>query len=402
MAVDLVDLVKGYVTPDVIQRAASYIGESTPATQKALGGVTPTIVAALSSLASTPGGVQQISRLLDSGKYDGSALSSVGSLFGGGVTTQSALGSGKDLLESLFGARTGGVADLIARFAGIGPNAASSLLALAAPLVMHVLGRQRSQGAFSGPGGLGTFLAEQQRSVAGLLPAGLGSLLGWSGLGASVSEVGASAAGAATRVTRDVAETVPAATNWTRWALPLIILGALILGALAWLWQETPTTGVRETAREAARRVAELELPGGAKISVPEGSFNFSLASWLAGTDTTVPRRFIFDNLNFETGGTQLTPESRATVDSLGAILKAYPGVSVALEGHTDSTGDAAANQKLSLDRANAVKGLLVQSGIADTRVATAGLGQERPVAPNDTEEGRARNRRLELVVEKR
>ena len=97
------------------------------------------------------------------------------------------------------------------------------------------------------------------------------------------------------------------------------------------------------------------------KVSVPEGSFNYSLHQWLAGTtDTTVPKRFVFDNLNFETGSTKLTPESVPTVDSLVVILKAYPAVAVRLEGHTDNTGDAAANKKLSLDRAIVVKEIMI------------------------------------------
>ena len=115
-----------------------------------------------------------------------------------------------------------------------------------------------------------------------------------------------------------------------------------------------------------------------------------------------VPRRFVFEDLNFETGSTKLTPESRATVDTLVMVLKAYPAVRVALEGYTDNTGDPAANRKLSLDRADAVKDLMVNGGIPESRITSAGFGQDRPIAPNDTEQGRARNRRLELVVVKR
>jgi outer membrane protein OmpA-like peptidoglycan-associated protein len=110
----------------------------------------------------------------------------------------------------------------------------------------------------------------------------------------------------------------------------------------------------------------------------------------------------VFDDLNFETGSTQLTPDSRPTVDALVAILKAYPAVNVVLEGHTDSTGDVAVNKKLSLDRSTAVKTIVVSGGVADSRVGTAGFGPEKPIASNDTEEGRAKNRRLELVVDKR
>ena len=125
------------------------------------------------------------------------------------------------------------------------------------------------------------------------------------------------------------------------------------------------------------------------KVSVPEGSFNYSLHQWLAGTtDTAVPKRFVFDNLNFETGSTKLTPGSVPTVESLVVILKAYPAVAVRLEGHTDSTGDAAANKKLSFDRAVVVKEIMVRDGIANARIDTDGYGQEKPIASNETEEG--------------
>jgi outer membrane protein OmpA-like peptidoglycan-associated protein len=69
------------------------------------------------------------------------------------------------------------------------------------------------------------------------------------------------------------------------------------------------------------------------------------------------------------------------------------------LVGFTDNTGTPEANQTLSLNRANAVKGMLADQGIDGGRITAQGLGQERPVAPNDTEEGRARNRRTELTV---
>ena len=69
------------------------------------------------------------------------------------------------------------------------------------------------------------------------------------------------------------------------------------------------------------------------------------------------------------------------------------------LEGHTDNVGDAAANLKLSQDRANAIKILLIAGGIDTARLSTDGYGQDRPIDTNDTEEGRAKNRRTELVV---
>src|SRR5262249_51425039 len=108
---------------------------------------------------------------------------------------------------------------------------------------------------------------------------------------------------------------------------------------------------------------------------------------------------FVFDHLNFETATTQLTPQSVATVNDLAQVLKAYPNAQVELVGHTDNTGNPQANQTLSLNRANAVKDMLVGEGVAPDRIATAGRGQARPAAPNDTEEGRAHTRRTELNV---
>jgi outer membrane protein OmpA-like peptidoglycan-associated protein len=127
------------------------------------------------------------------------------------------------------------------------------------------------------------------------------------------------------------------------------------------------------------------------------------LAKFLSDTaDTTVPRTFIFDNLNFEFATTKLTPESEQTVKELVAILKAYPSTEARLEGHTDNVGDAEANKKLSQDRADSVKSVMEASGIDAARVSATGYGQEKPRASNDTEEGRAQNRRLELVVVKK
>ena len=211
-----------------------------------------------------------------------------------------------------------------------------------------------------------------------------------------LSDLGANAASATSRVRREV-EDADAAPRRS-WIAPVAVIGLLILGILAWMVWPSANTEVSKTVA----KMSAIQLPGGTSISVPEGSFNFGVANWLASTDTKVPRRFTFDDLNFQTGTTELTPESVPTVNNLVSVLKAYPGTSVALEGYTDNTGDAAANQKLSLDRATAVKQAMVTGGIDESRIAATGYGQENPVAPNDTEQGRAKNRRLELVVVKR
>src|SRR5262245_12679636 len=388
MAVNLIELVKGYLTPDIVQKAASFVGESESATQKSLNGIVPTLIAALANQASTPGGAEKLSRMIEAGKYDGSTLNNLGSVFAGGETTQKSITQGKDILSSLFGNKTEGVVDQITRWAGVRSGSASSLLALVAPLIMNLLGRQRATIGQS-PAALASLLGEQKSFLSGLLPAGLASFLGWSGY---------------ERARQPEAAYVEPKRETPAWLMPLLVLGGIALVGLAWLLSRP--AAVREAtgvAQKAAVKMADLQLPGGVKLSVPEGSFNFVLYQWLAGTDTAVPKRFIFDNLNFETGSTNLTPDSVATVDWLVAIMKAYPNMAVHLEGHTDNTGDAAANKKLSLDRAVAVKEMMVKGGIAEARITgTDGWGQEKTIASNDTDEGQAKNRRTELVVEKR
>jgi outer membrane protein OmpA-like peptidoglycan-associated protein len=388
MAINLVELIKGYLTPDILKKASTFVGESESATQKALNGIVPTLLAAIANQASTTDGAERLGRMLDTGKYDGSALNNLGSVFSGGETTQKAITEGKSILSTLFGSKTEGLTDQIAGFAGIKAGSAASLLALIVPLIMNLLGRQRATIGQS-PSALAALLGEQKSFLSGLLPAGIGSFLGWSGY--------------ETARPRETAAYVEPKRERESWFVPMLVLSGIVLAALAWLLtRPAPVSEIPVAARPAAR-MADLSLPGGMKVSVPEGSFNYSLHQWLSGTtDTTVPKRFVFDNLNFETASTQLTPESVPTVESLVVILKAYPAVVVRLEGHTDSTGDAVANKKLSLDRAIVVKEIIVKGGIPDGRVATDGYGQEKPIAPNETEDGRAKNRRTELVVEKR
>ena len=111
---------------------------------------------------------------------------------------------------------------------------------------------------------------------------------------------------------------------------------------------------------------------------------------------------FDFDRLTFETGSATLKSESQEQLGNVAAILKAYPDVNVKIGGYTDNTGDAKANQKLSGDRAASVLRELTKLGISANRLEGEGYGQEHPVASNDTEEGRAQNRRISIRVTKK
>jgi OOP family OmpA-OmpF porin len=107
---------------------------------------------------------------------------------------------------------------------------------------------------------------------------------------------------------------------------------------------------------------------------------------------------FIALYINFDTGKSDLKADGKATVAEIVKMLKAAPELKVGIEGHTDNVGQAAANKALSEARARSVMAAVAAGGIDAKRLSAAGLGQERPIADNRGEEGRAKNRRVELV----
>ncbi|HNY40359.1 MAG TPA: OmpA family protein, partial [Bryobacteraceae bacterium] len=109
--------------------------------------------------------------------------------------------------------------------------------------------------------------------------------------------------------------------------------------------------------------------------------------------------RFVTHGILFDTGSDRLKPESAPVIQSIAKGLETNPNLRLLIEGHTDSVGNAAANLDLSRRRAEAVKAVLAaQFKVDATRLTTAGLGATKPIDTNDTPQGRAQNRRVELV----
>jgi outer membrane protein OmpA-like peptidoglycan-associated protein len=105
------------------------------------------------------------------------------------------------------------------------------------------------------------------------------------------------------------------------------------------------------------------------------------------------------DDVLFDVDASDLKPNARSTLDRLADFLDEYDDRVVLIEGHTDSTGTEGYNVALSERRADAVRGALVDRGIAGDRIRIAGLGESEPVVSNDTAAGRQQNRRVEVVI---
>ncbi len=105
------------------------------------------------------------------------------------------------------------------------------------------------------------------------------------------------------------------------------------------------------------------------------------------------------ENITFDTNRADVRPQFRSVLDQVANSLSQYPDTLLRVEGHTDSVGSAAYNQTLSENRALSVRSYLVQRGVPANRIEAYGYGMTRPIADNSTPDGRAQNRRVEMLI---
>lgn len=163
--------------------------------------------------------------------------------------------------------------------------------------------------------------------------------------------------------------------------------------------------GPADRAPDRGRAVTAVALDG-----APADAIGTSVTLPLAGLDATETSRgtvvSLAGDITFDEKRATIRPAARATLDRLAVLIKTRDPATVAIEGHTDSKGPDAVNQRLSVARASAVRDYLVDVHAVDgTRLTVRGYGKLRPTAPNrlpdgaDDPAGRARNRRVEVVL---
>jgi OmpA-OmpF porin, OOP family len=166
------------------------------------------------------------------------------------------------------------------------------------------------------------------------------------------------------------------------------INGTPIVAAASFTFDLVFETGERLPVLEAARdeTVRRKQQEESRPISAEECQTRFSVISTTGA-------------IYFKTGSAELDKASEPLLTSVGDIANRCPSVKIEVTGHTDSQGNREANRQLSEQRARSVVTFLVQHGVASARIAAAGYGGTRPVAPNDTEANRAKNRRIEFRI---
>jgi OmpA-OmpF porin, OOP family len=392
---DLIKSVMSYVTPDVVSRVAGLFGEPGTNTQRAIEAGVPTVLAGLAQTGSTETGAARILGALE-GEDGTNVLGRLGTLSDGEAGDMTR--SGEGFLRKILGDRFGGVAQTIASVSGIGAASATGILGLVASFVSSFLGREvKAKGldarSFSSlmRGALPTILAS------GALPAGVASLFG-------------SIRPTAQRVS-------PAgAPLWRKWIVPAV-LAALALVCILMIRGRRPST-----TEEIGRAMPTVSLPPAAAVTPPvteelkttaaelpqalrrldpSGLAGQMAAALMGGPKGEFPKRLAGDDILFvfASSDSAQPDRARASLADVAEVLKAYPNAQVRLEGHTDSVGAADTNKRLGEARATRVKDELVARGVDAGRIEVVSLAETEPVAPNDVEEGRARNRRVDFVI---
>ncbi len=231
-------------------------------------------------------------------------------------------------------------------------------------------------------------------------------------------------------ITSDVADSTRTAITrqpgGSKWLLPLIIIIAVI--ALLWYFSRScnttrenntvatdtgattkvDTAATPPTPAATTTQSIKVKLPNGKELNANKGGIEDQLVAFLSSDwkslsdDSLKNKWFDFDNLNFNTGKATLLPESEKQLDNIAEILKAFPDAKIKIGGYTDATGNAAANKKLSQDRANAAKTGLEKRGTGKQVVSAEGYGSQYAKYPaSATEEEKAADRHVSISVRK-
>ncbi|MFT4030798.1 MAG: OmpA family protein [Siphonobacter sp.] len=401
---DLLRLAQDQLSPIVVRKISEYLGTSASKTTSALGEAFPTILAGVMEKASTTEGVSSLSQILKTVDIDlPESLSDLVSTENG---VSQIVTKGSELLNTFFGNKLPGIRNTLSQSTGLDTSSTSSLLSLAAPILLGVLGKHVSTEGI-GVSGLASLLMSQKDSVLAALPAGLGSFLNLGGLGDFLGNAKHASAKAETHV---IHEEKRKEINWIPWILAAVLLAAAIYFFKSCNGEKKATEAASiatVTADSILTKVDESikkTLSTGVELSFASGSIEDSLIAFIENKNRPVDKQtwFNFRDLNFRTGSNEIDSTSMQEVKNINEIMKAYPEVNLKIGGYTDNTGNAASNLTLSKERAKTVRLTLEKMGIAASRLEDEGYGQEYPIASNDTEEGRAQNRRISVRVTKK
>ena len=320
------------------------------------------------------------------------------------------INKGTGALSSLFGSKSDTLTNLVANYSGIKSSSSGTLLSMALPVVLGLLGRHAVNSP-AGSSSIATVLSHQPQHVANVTPSGfnLGSVFSNAGpkIVNTVKDTSATTARYAENAANDTGSAL-------KWLLPLLILA--LIAAAAWYFLKDgcnkKTADVVVNADSTINANADslknnitatlgkvdsltgdfiynegdtvtVDLPNNAgKLTIGKNSTEYRLINFLndknAVLDTVKGNWFEFTNVHFKSGTSTLTDGSMAQLKNIATIFKAFPAAQFKLGGYTDSTGDAALNETLSQKRADLVSETIKKLGSPATSIVSAkGYGKE-------------------------
>src|ERR1700722_12962803 len=412
----LLDSITDVLRSGTLGTVAGQLGQSEQQVTRGLQMSVATIGAGLAAKSQDKGFMRQLFDLATTRGVDPARVVADPSLLTtpASVDSPSTSGGMTQLLSSLFGGSTSAVTSAIAGATGLRPESATSLLSMAGPLVLGVLGSRIKSGGLNASG-FADWFASQRDSLLRDAPPALRGLFGAAAPPTPRVTDASIAVGVAPRP----------ATRPDRWLWPAIA-AILVLGVIWNVMRGNRATNVAQSAANAADTAAgeiaktataaessvssgvaaagamvSRHLPSGVDLRVPDNGTETKLLAYLQdptrhSTDTVW---FDFDRLLFETNSATLAPSSNDQLHDVAVILQAYPATHATIGGYTDNTGDAGVNMKLSQDRASNVASQLTTMGVSQSRVTAKGYGEAHPVADNNTDVGRAQNRRIAIRI---
>jgi OmpA-OmpF porin, OOP family len=417
MATSLLESLGQVIGPDINARVAARLGEPEQNVSRGVRSGVASIFAGLLGKTSDPGAMRQTFDLITDSANDGKVLDDVATFAEATGSKTPIMDLGGRLLSGLFGGQASTVNDLVSKSSGLRASSVMSIMQLAAPLVLGFLGRRVRDGGLT-QSSFTQMLLNEKDNILRAAPPGIAKVLGIEvgPIPRAEDEVrlGAERLEEKARPYTKPMHEPPSGGSRRLWP----VLAALV--AIFLLWAVWPRHGRRvatsadtsrstvsggevapSTGMAAPEGYMRKRLPNGKELSVPIVGIESQLVSFIEDPNRPVNDStwFEFDRLTFETSSAKLLPQSDEQLKNIAEIMAAYPNVRAKIGGYTDNTGNAAANKRLSQQRADNVRQALVQQGVSAERLTAEGYGSAHPVASNSTEEGRAKNRRIALRV---
>jgi len=407
MSLNVIDLIKGQLGPNLVSQAASQLGESESGISKAIGGLLPVVVGGLANNHNNPAVLDAVSNASSSGV--------LGNLLGSSSNNSFI----SNLLSTIFGDKLSGLISSIATYAGISNNSSSSLLNLVTAATLGSVGKYAADNNLD-KSGISSLLNDQKSVVSGLLPAGLSlaslNIGDWAKGYKFDNERDAiqmpSEEEPKVQVTRSTAPngTFPERNNdsggsiW-KWLLPLLLL--IAAGYFIWKQCEKKETTITTTVTDSGTVVTDtvnsvssadtttapavakvdenIDLNGTTLKGYKGGMEDMMIAFLKSGSyknaandDALKDTWYDFDHVNFKSGkGNELEAGSEGQLQNLVAILKAYPEAKIKIGGYTDKTGNESLNLKISKERANYIKDWLGKQGVGAQVLEAEGYGSQ-------------------------